>query len=51
MVVPLCLIGSKLNGYAQSEKLRPLRDTVGIQYISVRLNDTVLGVFIAYVQL
>lgn len=37
---PMCLIGSKLNGHAKSEILRPLRDTVGIQYISLRFNDS-----------
>ena len=47
---PVCLIGSKLNGHAKSEKLRPLRYTLGIQY-TLRLNDTVLGVFIVYVRL
>jgi hypothetical protein len=43
---PMCLIGSKFN---ESEKLRPLRDTVGIQYISLSLSDTGLGVFVVYV--
>jgi hypothetical protein len=44
----MCLIGSKLNGHAKSEKLGPLRDTGGIQYIS-SLSDTGLCVFIVYV--
>jgi hypothetical protein len=45
----MCLIGSKLNGHAKSEKLRPLRDTVVTQYISLSLSDTGLVVFIVYV--